>query len=353
MVKAKRFSTQLSNLCYCLDPERAARCYSQKKPGVGCSSAVVCTGPITHPPKSSPKTHYRAQPDNLLAGLETAGESLLGHVVLDGTLLGSSALSEGNGTTEGASQGGVLETGNADVLSSTDRSLAGHTGGHLDSDREVHDGGGRKTTDSDTGNVGGDIGALESGGVSATGGSIDVGGERTSTVLVDLVEGHGKGAVIGSGGHTAGSGTGSSLDTSLAGTLGGLGTTASSTDGELGVASLVLEVDGTSGLGCSGVTTNTVHEGGDHCGGADGTTTVGTAKGGSLGSSELGAANDGSVGLRATGGSSTVTRSAVGNRETGQVDTVGTLDLGDDTVGKDAGSSEGGNEDGGRVLHFD
>jgi len=47
--------------------------------------------------------------------LERAGEVALGEVVLDGALLGSWGLGEGNGSTEWASEGGVLELGNADT----------------------------------------------------------------------------------------------------------------------------------------------------------------------------------------------------------------------------------------------
>ena len=67
-------------------------------------------------------------------------------------------------------------------------------------DGEVHGGGGRQTADTDTGDVLGDGRLLEGSGVGSTGGGIDHGGQGTSAVLVDLVEGHDDGA-IGAGGR--------------------------------------------------------------------------------------------------------------------------------------------------------
>ena len=67
-------------------------------------------------------------------------------------------------------------------------------------DGEVHGGGGRQTADTDTGDVLGDGRLLEGSGVGSTGGGIDHGSQGASAVLVDLVEGHGDGA-IGAGGR--------------------------------------------------------------------------------------------------------------------------------------------------------
>ena len=91
-------------------------------------------------------------------------------------------------------------------------------------DGEVHGGGGRQTADTDTGDVLGDGRLLEGSGVGSTGGGIDHGGQGTSAVLVDLVEGHGDGAVVGSGGETrCSTRTGSGSYRVLDSALGGLG----------------------------------------------------------------------------------------------------------------------------------
>lgn len=70
---------------------------------------------------------------NGLLGLakDTAGHVALAKVELDSTLLGCGGLCEGSGSTEGASQSGVLHADNTDVLGATGRTLAGHTLRHL------------------------------------------------------------------------------------------------------------------------------------------------------------------------------------------------------------------------------
>lgn len=227
-------------------------------------------------------------------------------------------------------------------------------------DGEVHRGGGGKTTDTDSGDVLGDSGLLEGSGVSSTRGRIDGSSQGTSTVLVDLVEGHGDGAVIGSGRKTRGSTLASSGgDTSLRGTLGGLGAgsaTSSSTTGlatstaSEGIEKATLGGSGALGSTASGGSTGT-HEGSDSRGSINGTSTLSTAKSGGLAAHLLGA-DDGGIGLRAGEGVARVTRSSVDDRETRHGDTVGALDRGDDTVGGDgAGKSSGGEGDG--VTHFD
>lgn len=291
----------------------------------------------------------------LLLSLEATSETLLGEVVLNSPLLGSGALGEGSGATEGTSQCAVLHADNADVAGATDGAGAGHASGHLDGDGEVHGLGSGETANANTGNVLGDLGGLEGSGVGATGGRVNVSGERASAVLVDLVEGHLDGAVILSGGETGGSShTGGGLDGSLLGACGGLDTTTStsSTD-KVGAAGEGGLVDLTGGNDLGGVGGGAVHEGADHGLGVDWATSVGAAKGGSLGGSELLLADDGGVGLRAAGGGRAVTRSTILNRESGQGHAVGTLDLCNDTVGEDVGGSECRDEDCTRVLHFE
>lgn len=283
---------------------------------------------------------------NLLLGLEGTGEPALGEVVLDGPLLGGGALGESDGATEGTGEGGVGHAGNADVVGATDRAGAGHASGHLDGDGEVHGGSAGETTDADAGNVLGHLSILEGSGVSAAGGGIDGGGQGTSTVLVDLVEGHLQGAIILGGGQTLSGGhTGGGLDSGLLGTLGGLGATVGGT-GQVGAAGESGLVDLTGSDDSGGVGAGAVHEEAHHLGGIDGTTTVGAAQSGGLGGAELLVTDDGGVGLRAASGRGAVTGSAVSDRETGQGHTVGTLDGGDDTVGEDVGGSVGRDEDG-------
>ena len=72
-------------------------------------------------------------------------------------------------------------------------------------DGEVRGGSSGETTNADTRDILGDLGILEGSGVGSTRGGIDLGGERASTVLVDLVEGHGDRAIVSGGGKTRGS----------------------------------------------------------------------------------------------------------------------------------------------------
>lgn len=291
----------------------------------------------------------------LLLSLEATSETLLGEVVLNSPLLGSGALGEGSGATEGTSQCAVLHADNADVAGATNGAGAGHASGHLDGDGEVHGLGSGETANAKAGDVLGDLSGLEGSGVGATGGRVNVGGERTGTVLVDLVEGHLDGSVILSGGETGGSShTGGGLDGGLLGAGGGLdatiGTSGTDKVGAAGEGSLV-DLTGSNDL--RGVSGGAVHEGADHGRGIDWTTTVGAAKSGSLGGSELPVADDGGIGLRTAGGGRAVTRSAILNRESRQGHAVGTLYLCDDTVGEDIGGSECRDEDCTGVLHFE
>lgn len=291
----------------------------------------------------------------LLLSLEATSETLLGEVVLDGPLLGSGALGEGSGATEGTSQCAVLHADNADVAGATDGAGAGHASGHLDSDGEVHGLGSGETANANTGDVLGDLSSLEGSGVGATGGRVNVSGERASTVLVDLVEGHLDGTVILSGGQAGGSShTSGGLDGGLLSAGGGLGAAAgtSSTD-KVGAAGEGSLVDGTGSENLGGVSGGTVHEGADHGLSVDWATTVGAAKGGSLGGSELLLADDGGIGLSTAAGRRAVTRSAILDGESGQGHAVGTLDLCDDTVGEDIGGSECRDKDCAGVLHFE
>lgn len=284
--------------------------------------------------------------DLLLLSLEATSKAALSQVVLDGTLLGSGALGKGSRATEGTGQSRVLQTDNADVAGTADGALAGHASRHLDVDGEVGGLGSRQTANANTGHVLGDLGVLEGAGVGTTGSGVNLGSQGTGTVLVDLVEGHGDGAVVRGGGQTgSGSHTSGGLDGGLLGAGRGLGTAVGST-GQVGAAGDGSLVDGAGGLDGGGVASGAVHEGGDHLLGADGTAAVGAAESRGLGGRQLVVANDGSISLGATAGSRAVTRSAIGDGETGQVDAVGSLDLGDDTVGEDVGGSEGRNEDG-------
>ena len=146
---------------------------------------------------------YAAEEARLLGlAKDTAGHVPLAEVVLDSALLRGGALGEGSGATEGTGESAVLEADNADVAGATGGTLAGHALGHLDLDGEVGGGSSGETANADTRDVLGDLCILECGGVGSARGGVDLGGERASTVLVDLVEGHGDGAIVGSGGET-------------------------------------------------------------------------------------------------------------------------------------------------------
>src|SRR5690242_15358247 len=227
-------------------------------------------------------------------------------------------------------------------------------------DGEVHNSGGRKTTNTDSRNVLGDSGVLESSRVGTGGGGIDLSSQGAGTVLVNLMEGHGDGTIISSGGETLGGTlTSSSSNTSLVGTLGGLGSLSGSTAG--GTASATSEsiektalvvvtasttggsvtTSSTSATSSSGTTSgsasSTTHEGRDSGSSVNRTATLGTSKSRSL-ATHLLSADDGGIGLRAGEGVARVTGSTVDDRETGHGDTVGTLNLGDNTVGRNRAS---------------
>lgn len=299
------------------------------------------------------------KPDQLAAiqkflVLERASEALLGHVVLDGPLLGGGALDEGRRSTEGTGDSGVLHADNADVAGATGRARADGASGHLDSDGEVHGLRTGETPNTETGDVLGDLSGLECRGVGATRGGVDLSGDGPGAVLVDLVENHLDGAILSAGGHAhLGSHAGGGLDSSLLGALGGGNTTAGSTRHHNGgAASEGGGVHLTGGDDCGGVGGSAVHVEADHLAGVDWALRV-ASEGGSLGGAEFIGADDGGVDLGAAAGSRAVTRSAIDNGKGGQGHTVGTLDLSDDTVGEDIGGSESRDEDGAGVLHFD
>ena len=213
-------------------------------------------------------------------------------------------------------------------------------------------------------------GLLEGVGVGTARGGVDVGRERTSTVLVDLVEGHGDGALIVGGWETssltlARRGSDSILRSALRslGTLAGSSarsattekatestacatcttcttcTTGSVTTGttakeaikeaapENAVALLLSSGDG--GRGCS------AHEGGDDLGSVDGTARLGASESGGLAAAHLLRADDGGVLFGAAGWRGTVARSTVSDGETWHVYAIGTLHGCDDTVSGD------------------
>jgi hypothetical protein len=290
---------------------------------------------------------------------DTAGHVALAEVVLNSALLSGSALGEGCGATERTSEGRVLHADDADVAGTTGGTLAGHTSGHLDLDGEVHDGSGRETSNTDTGDVLGDSGVLEGGRVSSTGGSVDLSGQGTGTVLVDLVEGHGDGAVIGSGGKTRGrSSACGSGNTLLSSSLGSLGACSSSTASGTSSASSATGksvekttlVVGSRTSTSSSATGTSSHEHGDSSTSVNSTATLSASKSRSL-ATHLAGTDDGSISLRAAEGRGAVTGSTILDGKTRHVYTVGTLDLRDDTVGLDGGGNS--SNDGERVTHLD
>jgi len=182
----------------------------------------------------------------------------------------------------------------------------------LDGDGEVHGLGCGETTNADTWDVLGDSCGLEGRWVSSAGRGIDRGGQGTGTVLVDLVEGHRESSVISGGGHArSGTYTSCGLDAGLHCTGWGLG---SSIGGTLtkGSAEDVGGVDLTGRLGLSGIT-GSAHEEGDHRGGVDWSTTVGSAESGGLVGAKLVLSDDGGIGLSTACWGSAITRSSIRN----------------------------------------
>jgi len=262
----------------------------------------------------------------------------LAEVVLDSSLLSTCGHGECSGATEWAGEGGVLETDDADVVGATGGAGAGHASWHLDLDWEVGGLSCGETANANTWDVLGDLCVLERSWVSASGCWVDLGGQWTSTVLVDLVEGHGDLTAVRASWETSGSTLTSGLgDTLFGSSLGCLLASASCALGSL-LSELTL-----GGSWC------TAHEGGNSCASID-WAVAGAAKSGGLVGAHLACADDGGIGLRAAARGCAVTWSAIRDGQTRHDDLVGTLDLGDDTVGGD-GSREDGENVG--VLHID
>ena len=133
-----------------------------------------CPLPIFSPSNANPRLVSVA---NLHALLEPVG---------NGALPCRGRLGEGNGATKGTGSGAVSDASDADVVDTSDGGVAGHAGGHLDLHVEFGAGGERDTLDTEAGDVLGDCSGLESSLVGSTGGTIDISGEGTSAILVDL-----------------------------------------------------------------------------------------------------------------------------------------------------------------------
>jgi len=265
---------------------------------------------------------------------DTTSNVLLAKAVLDRSLLAGSRLSESGRATEWSSKSRVLETNNADVVGTTSRSGAGHASWHLDLDGEVGGLSCGETANADSWHVLDDLGILEGSWVGASGSGIDLGGKRTGTVLVDLVEGHSDCTIIGGGWETgAGTSAGSFGDTLLLGALG--------SGGALRISALVGLGGTTTGeasekVGELALVLAGAHEHGNGLVSGD-WTTLGAAKSRSLAGSHLLGADDGGIGLGPAERRGAVTRSAISDRETWHVHAIGSLDLGNDTVGRDRG----------------
>lgn len=286
----------------------------------------------------------------LLLDLHAAGEVALAEVVLDSALLGNGALGEDSRATEGTCQSRVLHADDADVAGTANGAGAGHASGHLHGNGEVHGLSSGQTANAEAGNVLGDLSILEGTGVCAARGGVNGSSERAGTVLVDLVEGHGDGAIIAGGGQALGGGhTSGGLDGGLAGALGGLGAAVGSA-GQVDAAGEGLLVQGTGSLDGRGVGAGTVHEDGHHRRGIDGAAALSTAKSRGAVSAKLTVTNDGGVGFGTAGRRGAVTRCAVLDGETGKSDFVGAVHGGDNTVGDDLGGREGGEDE--RGVHF-
>lgn len=154
---------------------------------------------------------------------DAASEVALAEVVLNSPLLRSGALGESRRATEGTRKGGVLDSDDANVAGTTNAAGAGHASRHLDLYGEVGSGSPGETADTDSRNVLGDLCGLEGARVGSTRTWINISGQGTSAVLVDLVEGHSDSAIVGAGGQAGGSTLSSSCgDTRLGSAFGGL-----------------------------------------------------------------------------------------------------------------------------------
>lgn len=277
--------------------------------------------------------------------------------VSDGPLAAGGSLGESNRATEGTSRSAVADTSNTDVVDTRNGSIARHAGRHLDLHGELGRGRKRDTLDTETGDILRDLGGLERSLAGAARGTVHIGGEGSSSILVDLwrtvshtrgtarmgwresvsylSERHVHGAIsIGSGHAAGGTLASSSSDTGLWGTLGLLAASTkkagntSSTTAAAGLASatgtatkaaeeaaeelpLLLRGSGgagevvflTSGAGCtlvgggSGSSAARSHEGSDHDGGIDVAVTLCPAERTGLAGGDLTVTDDGCVGL--------------------------------------------------------
>ena len=146
-------------------------------------------------------------------------------IVFHGPLLRGRTLRKCHTPSKWPGKRTVLQPRNTHVARTARRSGTGCSSGHLDLDWEVCGGDGGKAANADAGNVLCYLRVLEGAGVGAAGCAVDLRGEGTGTVLVDLVECHSDGAVVGAGGKAAGlAGSGGGGDTTFGCALACLGT---------------------------------------------------------------------------------------------------------------------------------
>jgi hypothetical protein len=333
---------------------------------------------------------------NLHALLEPVG---------NGPLACRRRLGESNGATEGTGSSTVPDTSDADIAGTTNSGVAGHTGGHLNLHVELGAGGERDTLDTETGDVLGDGGGLESRLGGSAGGTIDISGERTRTILVDLranvshvldmargkqrgtthlAESHRDSAIISRSRHaTAGTRTGSSRNTGLGGALslgattaeqtsnssratGTTGTTSTSskkTAEELTATSTTLSVLWDVVLNTSGTGSTLVgrrrrcgtsaHESGDHDISVNGAVALSATKRSALAGRDLAVANDGSVRLGTAAVGRAVAGGAVSDGKTRHGNTVGAVHANNHAVSGGIGCQGGRNGDLLSEVHFE
>ena len=131
-------------------------------------------------------------------------QATLPQVVLDSSLLSSGTLRECNTASKRTGKRTILQSRDAHIAGSAYCTRTGSSSGHLDLDGEVSSGDGRETANTNSWNVLCDLRVLEGTGVGATGCAVDLGGEGTGTVLIDLVERHGDSTIVCAGWETAG-----------------------------------------------------------------------------------------------------------------------------------------------------
>lgn len=119
--------------------------------------------------------------------VDVANLHALLEAVSNGPLARRGVLGERYRATKGTGRSAVAHASHAHVGDTGNCGVAGHAGGHLDLHGEFGGGCKRDTLDTETGDVLCDLSLLESRLLGSAGGAVDISGEGTSAILVDLM----------------------------------------------------------------------------------------------------------------------------------------------------------------------